>query len=89
MFADVVSIIFLIAFGIQWMRHDRRESRRVDRHLDRIHGASPTTRPWWEEQSGDLPTGNQPLLERRAVASAGGHDTEEVYFHDCHAEQRF
>lgn len=70
-FADVVSIIFLIAFGIQWMRSDRRESRRVDRHLDRIHGTSLTTRPWWEEQSGDRPTGNRPLLERRSGRLGG------------------
>lgn len=48
-FADVVSLLFLIAFGIQWMRHDRRESRRVDRHLDRVHGTSLMTRPWWEQ----------------------------------------
>lgn len=53
-FADVVSIIFLIAFGTQWNRSDRRESRRVDRHLDRLHGDSPTVKPWWEQdQSAD------------------------------------
>lgn len=48
-FADVVSVIFLIAFGTQWLRHDRRESRRIDRQLDREHGTSPTMRPWWEQ----------------------------------------
>lgn len=64
-FADVVSIIFLVAFGIQWLRHDHRESRRVDRHLDRIHGMSPTTRPWWEQPDpGDAPTTNRPTADR-------------------------
>lgn len=68
-FADVVSLIFLAAFGYQWMRHDRRETRRVDRHLDRMHGDSPTTRPWWEQPAdaaGPLQAQREPLIERRS-----------------------
>jgi putative copper resistance protein D len=55
-FADVVSLIFLAAFGVQWMRHDRRETRRVDRHLDRLYGDAIMTPPWWEQPADEART---------------------------------
>lgn len=33
--ADGVSLLYIIVVGIQWMRSDEREARRVDRQLDR------------------------------------------------------
>ena len=49
-FGDVVVMFMLIGMFWQWNRSESREQRRIDRHLDRLHGRSAvTTKPWWLE----------------------------------------
>lgn len=46
-FGDVVVLFLLAGMFVQWNRSEKREQRRVDRHLDRVHGTAATTVPWW------------------------------------------
>ncbi|GAA2871118.1 hypothetical protein GCM10010472_30600 [Pseudonocardia halophobica] len=46
-FGDVVVLFLLAGMFVQWNRSEKREQRRVDRHLDRRYGAAATTTPWW------------------------------------------
>lgn len=46
-FGDVSAALLIIAFLAQWYKADQRESRSIDRRLDREHGDGPTMRPWW------------------------------------------
>lgn len=47
-FGDIVVIFMLIGLLRQWGHSEDREQRRLDRHLDRLHGANtPTIPPWW------------------------------------------
>lgn len=46
-FGDVVVIFMLFAMFRQWSRSEDREQRRIDRHLDRVHGSAATVSPWW------------------------------------------
>lgn len=48
-FGDVAAALLVTAFIAQWYRSDERESRRIDRALDRAHGSARMIRPWWEE----------------------------------------
>ncbi|WP_103381233.1 cytochrome c oxidase assembly protein [Pseudonocardia dioxanivorans] len=46
-FGDVVVLFLLGGLFSQWNRSEKREQRRIDRHLDRLHGDAATTPPWW------------------------------------------
>lgn len=47
-FGDIVVMFMLSGMFRQWWLSDEREQRRVDRHLDRVHGvATATVAPWW------------------------------------------
>lgn len=47
-FGDVVVLFMFTGMFQQWSRSDEREQRRIDRHLDRVHGATTATvPPWW------------------------------------------
>ncbi|MFR9802636.1 cytochrome c oxidase assembly protein [Pseudonocardia sp. RS010] len=46
-FGDVVVLFLLAGMFVQWNRSEKREQRRVDRHLDRRYGAATATSPWW------------------------------------------
>lgn len=48
-FGDISAIVLIFAFVTAWSRSDARDARRLDRALDRIHGAGPTMTPWWLE----------------------------------------
>lgn len=45
---DFIIILYAAVLIPQWIRSDSRETRRVDRHLDRLEAAGvDTTVPWW------------------------------------------
>ncbi|RZT85622.1 cytochrome c oxidase assembly factor CtaG [Pseudonocardia sediminis] len=46
-FGDVVVLLLLAGMFVQWNRSEHREQRRVDRHLDRLHGEASSVAPWW------------------------------------------
>ena len=52
-FGDVSSAALIGAFVVQWYQSDEREARRVDRQLDRLHGAGQMMLPWWLEPERD------------------------------------
>lgn len=52
-FGDVSAIVLIVGFVTAWSRSDDRDARRLDRALDRVHGAGPTMRPWWLDTSSD------------------------------------
>ncbi|GAY12602.1 copper resistance protein D [Pseudonocardia sp. N23] len=53
-FGDVVVLFLLGGMFSQWSRSEEREQRRIDRHLDRIHGSAVTTPPWWLSAAPDV-----------------------------------
>lgn len=53
-FGDVVVLFLLGGMFTQWSRSEEREQRRIDRHLDRIHGSAVTTPPWWLSAAPDV-----------------------------------
>lgn len=53
-FGDIVVMFMMTAMLRQWSRSEGREQRRIDRHLDRVHGADAvTTPPWWLDPPAD------------------------------------
>jgi cytochrome c oxidase assembly factor CtaG len=47
-FGDIVVMFMFSGMFLQWNRSERREQRRIDRHLDRRHGADTAMiPPWW------------------------------------------
>lgn len=47
-FGDIVVMFMFTGMFLQWNRSETREQRRIDRHLDRVHGADAVTvPPWW------------------------------------------
>lgn len=67
-FGDVVVMFMLIGMFWQWSRSESREQRRVDRHLDRLHGRSAaTTKPWWLEPPGEAQNATDAGSRRRSL----------------------
>lgn len=69
-FGDIVVMFMFSGMFMQWNRSEKREQRRIDRHLDRLHGAdTATVPPWWLT---DDPHAARPMPKfRHSEASPG------------------
>lgn len=73
-FGDVVTLGFLAGLYAHWLKSDARDTRRIDRQLDRLYGDSPVMPVPWATTTGAAqrrpPLGAPTLPEQRLSGPA-------------------